>query len=108
VVKVLRVAIKFILDSRFRGNDSFATLNLGTLYLFFDFFWIIFYDVIMARLARVVVPCCNFWSGEKLGRDELIEAIEGYYTGHGVRFERVTFPFRGAKNIGLVSEPPER
>jgi hypothetical protein len=65
-------------------------------------------SVARAALVRptILVPCCNFWSDEKLGRDELIEAIEGYYRGHEVRFERVTFPFRGPKNIGLVSEPP--
>jgi len=67
-------------------------------------------SVVWAALVRpaILVPCCNFWSDEKLGRDELIEAIEGYYTKHEVRFERVTFPFRGPKNIGLVSEPPDK
>jgi len=67
-------------------------------------------SVVQAALVRpaILIPCCNFWSDEKLGRDELIEAIEGYYTKHGVRFERVTFPFRGPKNIGLVSEPPDK
>jgi hypothetical protein len=64
--------------------------------------------VAMAALMRptILIPCCNFWSEEKLGRDELVEAIEAYYQQHGVRFERVTFAFRGSKNIGLVSEPP--
>ena len=68
------------------------------------------HSVVHAALVRpaILIPCCNFWSDEKLGRDELIEAIEGYYTKHGVRFERVTFPFRGPKNIGLVSEPPDK
>ena len=62
-----------------------------------------------AALIRpaVLIPCCNFWSEEKLGRDELVEAIESYYQQHGVRFERVTFAFKGPKNIGIVSEPPE-
>ena len=65
--------------------------------------------VAQAALTRpaILIPCCNFWSAEKLGRDELIAAIESYYREHGVRFERVTFPFRGPKNIGLVSEPPD-
>ncbi|MFC1976098.1 hypothetical protein ACFLXQ_06850 [Chloroflexota bacterium] len=64
--------------------------------------------VAQAALVRpaILIPCCNFWSDEKLGRDELIEAIETYYREHGVRFERVTFGFKGPKNIGLVSEPP--
>ena len=61
-----------------------------------------------AALVRpaVLIPCCNFWSEEKLGRDELVEAIEVYYQQHGVRYERVTFNFKGPKNIGIVSEPP--
>ncbi len=62
-----------------------------------------------AALVRpaVLIPCCNFWSEEKLGRDELVEAIEDFYRQHHVRFERVTFEFEGPKNIGLVSEPPD-
>ncbi len=53
----------------------------------------------------ILVPCCNFWSEEKLGRDELVEAIEAYYRENGVAFERVVFPFKGPKNIGIVTEP---
>ena len=61
-----------------------------------------------AALVRpaVLIPCCNFWSEEKRGRDELVEAIEEFYRQHGVRFERVTFDFKGPKNVGIVSEPP--
>lgn len=54
----------------------------------------------------VLIPCCNFWSEEKLGRDELIEAIEQYYDSCGVPYERITFDFNGPKNIGIVSAPP--
>ncbi|MHB9033344.1 MAG: hypothetical protein ACYC6L_09880 [Anaerolineae bacterium] len=63
-----------------------------------------------AALVRptILVPCCNFWAAEKLGRDELVEAIAGYYSAHKVRWERVVFPFDGPKNIGLVTEPPLR
>jgi hypothetical protein len=53
----------------------------------------------------ILIPCCNFWSDEKLGREELLQAIERSYQGQGVRSERVTFGFKGPKNIGLVSEP---
>ena len=65
--------------------------------------------VAQAALIRhaILIPCCNFWSDEKLGRDELVEPIASYYRAHGVKFERVVFPFRGPKNIGLVSEPPD-
>jgi hypothetical protein len=61
-----------------------------------------------AALVRptLLVPCCNFWSEEKLGRDALVEAIEAYYCAHQVRFERISFKFKGPKNIGLISEPP--
>lgn len=64
-------------------------------------------QVAEAALVRptVLVPCCNFWSEEKLGRDELLAAIEDYYSSHGVSYERVIFPFKGPKNIGLVSRP---
>ena len=54
----------------------------------------------------IIVPCCNFWAEEKLGRDELVAAIATYYDEHAVPYERVTFPFQGPKNIGLVSQPP--
>jgi hypothetical protein len=64
--------------------------------------------VAAAALVRpaILIPCCNFWSEEKLGRDELVEAIAGYYRKRGVKFERIVFTFSGPKNIGLVSEPP--
>jgi hypothetical protein len=64
--------------------------------------------VAAAALVRpaILIPCCNFWSDEKLGRDELLQAIEEYYREHRVQFERVAFAFKGPKNIGLVSQPP--
>jgi hypothetical protein len=67
-------------------------------------------EVAQAALVRpvVLIPCCNFWSAEKLGRDALIEAIERYYHQNGVSFERVTFDFKSPKNVGLVSEPPDQ
>jgi hypothetical protein len=65
-------------------------------------------SIAAAALVRpaILVPCCNFWSDEKLGGDALLEAIGAYYEEHGVGYERVTFPFAGPKNVGLVSEPP--
>ena len=54
----------------------------------------------------LVVPCCNFWAAEKLGRDELVNAIADYYDQHDVDYERITLPFKGPKNIGLLSYPP--
>lgn len=66
--------------------------------------------VAKAALVRpaILIPCCNFWSEEKLGRDALVEAIEAYYRAQGVEYERVEFDFRSPKNIGLVSSPPGR
>jgi hypothetical protein len=65
-------------------------------------------EVAQAALSRpvVLVPCCNFWSPEKLGQIELLEAIEQFYKQHSVVYERVTFAFKGPKNVGLVSTPP--
>jgi len=86
----------------------------------FDPDWASYYDLIVglhpdeatravanAALIKpaIVIPCCNFWSEEKLGRDALVEAIEEFYRAHKVKFERITFPFKGPKNIGIVSEP---
>ena len=86
----------------------------------FDPAWASYYDlivglhpdealrpVVLAALARptLVVPCCNFWSEEKLGCLELVEAVENYYRDNGVNFERITFPFKGPKNIGILSKP---
>jgi hypothetical protein len=62
-------------------------------------------EAVLIRPA-IMVPCCNFWSEEKLGRDELVEAIAAYYRANHVKFERVVFPFKGPTNVGLVSEPP--
>jgi hypothetical protein len=53
----------------------------------------------------ILIPCCNFWSEEKLGQYELIEAIEAYYDLHHVAYERTTLDFNGPKNIALVTAP---
>ena len=55
----------------------------------------------LARAGLVAVPLpCAF-------PDSLVAAIAAFYQQHGVRYERVTFDFKGPKNIGLVSEPPQ-
>ncbi|MCE7981620.1 MAG: hypothetical protein DYG89_10530 [Caldilinea sp. CFX5] len=60
-----------------------------------------------AALVRptILIPCCNFWSEEKLGQEELLQAIEQFYQEHSLPYERVKLPFKGPKNIALVSEP---
>lgn len=55
----------------------------------------------------LLIPCCNFWSEEKLGRDELVDAIGSYYIAKDVPFKKITFNFKGPKNIGLISFPSE-
>ncbi len=64
----------------------------------------------VAAAARVrpvlLVPCCNFWSDEKLGRDDLLAAVESFYREACVSFERVPLNFKGPHNIAIVSEPP--
>ena len=64
--------------------------------------------VAQAAIVRptILIPCCNFWSAEKLGQRELLAAIEAYYQAHHVKYERINFAFKGPKNIGLVSAPP--
>ncbi len=53
----------------------------------------------------IVVPCCNFWSRDtKLGRDQLLDAIEKQHAGHGTS-ERVILSFRGPQNRALVLLP---
>jgi hypothetical protein len=54
----------------------------------------------------VLIPCCNFWSDDRLGQEELLAAIEEHYREQRIGFERLTLPFNGPKNLGLVSEPP--
>ena len=53
----------------------------------------------------VVVPCCNFWSQEtRLGRDQLLDAIEQHHAACGPS-ERVILNFRGPHNRALVLLP---
>ncbi|MFI5934461.1 hypothetical protein [Actinoplanes sp. NPDC051494] len=66
-------------------------------------------EVVHSATARatVIVPCCNFWRDDrKLGRDALAESIAQWLDQHDVRYERVTFPFRGPQNLGFVTTPP--
>lgn len=51
----------------------------------------------------IIVPCCNFWSEDKLGTKELVTAIEEYYVKHDIQYERVCLNFKGPKNIALIT-----
>lgn len=63
--------------------------------------------VALAATVRpaILVPCCNFWSPERLGFEELLLSIEDFYRRHDVVSERVELAFRGPKNVALVSYP---
>jgi hypothetical protein len=51
------------------------------------------------------VPCCNFWLRDtKLGRDELLGAIEKHHAAYGT-CERALLDFRGPHNRVLVLRP---
>jgi hypothetical protein len=54
----------------------------------------------------ILIPCCNFWSEAKLGQEALLQAIEAFYRERRVAWTRVVLPFKGPKNIALVSTPP--
>jgi hypothetical protein len=64
-------------------------------------------EVVNSALVRpvVVVPCCNFWSqGTRLGRDQLLDAIENHHAAYGTS-QRVILNFRGPHNRALVLLP---
>jgi hypothetical protein len=64
-------------------------------------------QIVHAAACRpvVLVPCCNFWSDERLGRDALLKSIERHYSSVGVVSSRYRLDFEGPKNIALVSRP---
>ena len=52
----------------------------------------------------LVIPCCNYWDREqKLGNKELLASIEDYLTENIIVYERITFDFKGPKNIGFAT-----
>ena len=64
-------------------------------------------EVVSSARVRpaVVVPCCNLWLRDtKLGRDELLDAIEKHHAAYGTS-ERVVLDFRGPHNRALVLRP---
>jgi hypothetical protein len=64
-------------------------------------------EVISSARVRpvVVVPCCNFWSRTtRLGRDELLAALEKHHAAYGA-CEQVTLDFSGPHNRALVLLP---
>ncbi|HRW09138.1 MAG TPA: hypothetical protein P5121_28730 [Caldilineaceae bacterium] len=56
-------------------------------------------------VPTVMVPCCNFWSDDKLGSKELVDEIERYLLRNGVLVERHELPIKPPKNIALLTTP---
>lgn len=58
-----------------------------------------------AKTSQVlIIPCCNFWDrSKKLGRDALLAEIESYFKINKIKFQKVTFDFRGPQNIGFIT-----
>ena len=53
----------------------------------------------------VVVPCCNHWDrNNKLSVDGLIFSIETFLIKNSVNYKKVTFDFKGPKNIGFATK----
>ncbi len=52
----------------------------------------------------LVVPCCNFWDrSKKLGAKEMIVEISKWLDENHIKYETVTFGFKGPKNIGILT-----
>jgi hypothetical protein len=67
-------------------------------------------SVVAAGIVRpaVVIPCCNFFDRtQRLGRQELLEAIEKHLRQAGAGVQRFELPFSGPFNIALVTTPAE-
>lgn len=65
-------------------------------------------EVVKSAFQRPVllVPCCNFWNREKkLGTKELLDSICTYLTQHEIEYQKISFDFKGPKNIGLITKP---
>ncbi len=55
----------------------------------------------------LVIPCCNFWDRtKKLGTKEMIAEISKWLEKEGIRYEIVTFGFKGPKNVGILTQRP--
>ena len=52
----------------------------------------------------LVVPCCNFWDrSKKLGAREMIVEITKWLDENEIKYETVTFDFKGPKNVGILT-----
>ena len=63
-------------------------------------------DVVESAKTRpvLVVPCCNFWDRtKKLGTKEMVIEISKWLDENKIKYEVVTFNFKGPKNIGILT-----
>lgn len=63
-------------------------------------------DVVESAKTRpvLVVPCCNFWDRtKKLGTKEMVVEISKWLDENKIKYEIVTFKFKGPKNIGILT-----
>lgn len=52
----------------------------------------------------LIIPCCNFWDRtKKLGRNALLDEIESYFKSNDIKFQKLTFDFKGPQNVGFVT-----
>ena len=63
-------------------------------------------DVVESALVRpiLVLPCCNFWDkSKKLGTKEMVNEICIWLKSNHIKYEVITFNFKGPKNIGILT-----
>ena len=63
-------------------------------------------DVVESAKVRpvLVLPCCNFWDRtKKLGTKEMVEEICKWLKDNNIKYEVITFNFKGPKNIGILT-----
>lgn len=63
-------------------------------------------EVVESALIKpvLVLPCCNFWDrSKKLSVSELINSIEAYFIENKIDYKKVTFDFKGPKNVGFAT-----
>jgi hypothetical protein len=98
-------------DHRLRGVPGSAESFTATRASYYDLVIGLHPDEATRAIAEaaivrpiVIVPCCNFWDRSvKLGRDALLDAIEGWLEDRGVECRRVQLAFAGPMNVAIIT-----